>query len=106
MPAFLRPIIIFVLVFMLVGIFASTYLGPVWLKTWLCGSTQDQFARETCEKTVSDTTSLLIRYQLYGMGAGAAFGFILGVIFAFRGRGEKSAGAPPPEAPPPSAPAA
>lgn len=108
MPAFLRPIVIFVLVFMLLGIFASSYLGPMWLKTSLCGFTQDQLTSRPCEQTVVDATALLIRYQLYGMGAGAGFGLILGVIFALRGRGEKNAknakndNGPPDSAPPPA----
>lgn len=105
MPASLRPIVIFVLVFMLLGIFAATYVGPMWLKTALCGFTQDTLTSRPCDQTVSDATSLLIRYQLYGMGAGAGFGLILGVIFTFRGRGDKKTEGQPPAAPP-SAPAA
>ncbi|NLE46994.1 MAG: hypothetical protein GX614_01185 [Sandaracinaceae bacterium] len=100
MTAFLRPILIFVLVFMLLGIFVASYFGPLWLETSLCGFTQDMLTDRPCKQTVIDATSALIRYQLYGMGVGASSGLILGVIFAMRGRGSKKSEPPSLEAPP------
>lgn len=95
-----RAVLTFAVCGTLLGIVLATLSASSILTGSMCGFTNDNQLMRGCIDTVQQTTSGLIRYQLYGGAAGAIVGVAAGVFFSVR-RKKKDAGAA--AAPPPAA---
>ena len=97
-----RAILTFAVCGTLLGIVFATLSASSILTGSMCGFTNDNQLMRGCIDTVQQTTSGLIRYQLYGGAAGAVVGIAAGVFFSVRRKKAGAAGTPP-AVPPPAA---
>ncbi len=95
-----RAVLTFAVCGTLLGIVLATLSASSILTGSMCGFTNDNQLMRGCIDTVQQTTSGLIRYQLYGGAAGAIVGVAAGVFFSVRRKkkDDGAAAAPPPAA--------
>jgi hypothetical protein len=94
----IRRIFNFVVFGALLGVVATSWLGPKYL-AW---DNSPTFGKALCDcaEVTRQTASKLMNFQMYGFATGAILGAIVGVVTLFMLRGKKAAVAAPPAAKP------